>query len=101
LTDVKKWLGQVQYIDRRIDAKCEQAMRIRARLEGRRARGGGVGMTYRGYTLTPVMRLLPSGARVEQIEMRSETRLTYADKLATAKRAVDTWEGKKVAQNAK
>lgn len=37
MMNAKQWLGRVQYIDRRIEAKAEQAMRIRARLEGRRA----------------------------------------------------------------
>ena len=37
MTDIKTWLGRVRYIDRRVEAKSEQVMRLRARLEGRRA----------------------------------------------------------------
>ena len=49
MNDVKAWLQRVQYIDRRVEAKSEQVMRLRARLEGRRAvisdmpRGGAGG----------------------------------------------------------
>ena len=52
-------------------------------------------MIYRDYTLSPISRLLPGGNRVEQIEIAGE-RHTYADSIATAKRAIDGWERKRL-----
>ena len=49
-------------------------------------------MTHRGYALTPVTRHLPLGQMVECIEITGNGRQTWAESMAIAKRAVESWE---------
>ena len=49
-------------------------------------------MTYHTYTLALVTRRLPTGHQVDCIQIEGNGRKTWAETVAIAKRAVDSWE---------